>query len=328
MDNIVDDLDNLTLNNVSESVENQIKITKPFLKWAGGKTQIINTIMDKFPSEINNYYEIFIGGGSVLLALLSYIKNNKIKVTGTLYAYDINKVLIGVYQNIQSKKDELYTKIKGYRDIYDKCKSDCVEDKKERKPSTQEEAIKSKESYYYWLRIQFNKIIDKSSIECSALFIVINKTCFRGLYREGPNGFNVPFGHYKTTPKMITKEHLDEISELIKDVKFECCDFSKSLNKPKEKDFVYLDPPYAPENNTSFVDYNKDGFTLENHKNLFELTKSLDTKKIKFMMSNSKVKLVTKCFTDKSFTVSEIECKRAINSKKPESKTMEVIITN
>jgi len=333
MYNIVSDLENLNITNETEETEevkNQIKITKPFLKWAGGKTQIINTIMEKFPSEINNYHEIFIGGGSVLLALLSYIKINKdkVKVNGTIYAYDINKVLIGVYKNIQSKKDELYKKIKEYRDIYDKCENDCVEDKKERKPSTQEEAIKSKESYYYWLRIQFNKIIDKSSIECSALFIVINKTCFRGLYREGPNGFNVPFGHYKTTPKMITKEHLDEISTLIKDVKFECCDFSKSLEKPKEKDFVYLDPPYAPENSTSFVDYNKDGFTLKNHNELFKLTKSLHTKKIKFMMSNSKVKLVTDSFTDESITVSKIECKRAINSKKPESKTMEVIITN
>jgi DNA adenine methylase len=331
MDNIVSDLENLNITNETEETEevkNQIKITKPFLKWAGGKTQIINTIMEKLPSEINNYHEIFIGGGSVLLALLSYIKNNKIKVTGTLYAYDINKILIGVYQNIQSKKDELYKKIKEYRNIYDKCKQDCVEDKKERKPITLEEAKKSKESYYYWLRKQFNENKDKSSVECSALFIVINKTCFRGLYREGPNGFNVPFGHYKTTPKMITEEHLDEISALIKDVKFECCDFSKSLKKPKENDFVYLDPPYAPENNTSFVDYNKDGFTLKNHNELFELTKSLHTKKIKFMMSNSKVKLVTDSFTDESFTVSKIECKRTINSKKPESKTMEVIITN
>lgn len=328
MDNIVNDLDNLTLNNISESVENQIKIIKPFLKWAGGKTQIINTIIGKFPSEINNYHEIFIGGGSVLLALLSYIKINKVKVNGSIYAYDINKVLIGVYKNIQSKKDELYKKIKEYRDIYDKCENDCVEDKSERKPITLEEAIKSKESYYYWLRKQFNEIEDKLSLECSALFIVINKTCFRGLYREGPNGFNVPFGHYKTTPTMITEKHLNEISTLIKDVKFKCRDFSKSLKNPKENDFVYLDPPYAPENSTSFVDYNKDGFTLKNHNELFELTKSLHTKNIKFMMSNSKVKLVTDSFTDESFTVSEIECKRAINSKKPESKTMEVIITN
>lgn len=327
MDNVVNKLENLNINNVDKISE--IKIIKPFLKWAGGKTQIINTIMDKFPSEINNYHEIFIGGGSVLLALLSFIKNNKIKVNGTINAYDINKVLIGVYQNIQSNKDALYKEIEKYRDIYDKCEHYCVEDKKERKPTTLEEAKKSKESYYYWLRKKFNEIKDKSSVKCSALFIVINKTCFRGLYREGPNGFNVPFGHYKTTPKMITKEHLDEISELIKDVKFECYDFSKSLEKPKEKDFVYLDPPYAPENNKSFVDYNKDGFTLENHNKLFELTKSLDTKKIKFMMSNSKVKLVTDKFKDdEKFKINEIECKRAINSKKPESKTIEVIITN
>jgi len=327
MNDIVSDLENLTIRDV-EVDETPTRITKPFIKWAGGKTQIINTIMDKFPSEINDYHEIFIGGGSVLLALLSYIKNNKIKVTGTLYAYDINVILIGVYKNIQSKKDALYTKIMEYRDIYDKCVKDSVGDKSERKPTTLEEAIKSKESYYYWIRKQFNDIIDKSSIECSALFIIINKTCFRGLYREGPNGFNVPFGHYKTTPSMITEEHLNEISALIKDVKFKCRDFSKSLKKPKENDFVYLDPPYAPENSTSFVDYNKDGFTLDNHNTLFELTKLLHTKKIKFMMSNSKVKLVTDSFNDDSFTVSEIECKRAINSKNPESKTMEVIIAN
>ena len=187
------------------------------------------------------------------------------------------------------------------------------------------EAKTSKESYYYWIRKQFN-IIDKNSIEHSALFLFINKTCFRGLYREGPNGFNVPYGHYKTTPTIIKKTDLDNISNLIKDVVFKCCDYSNSIKKIKQKDFVYLDPPYVPEKKTSFVGYNLNGFDLENHKNLFQEILNLNKNKIKFLLSNSKTELVLDSFKD--YKMEDVIAKRAINSKNPESKVTEVIIYN
>ena len=295
---------------------------KPFLKWVGGKTQVINNILEKFPKEINNYHELFLGGGSVLLGLLSLQKSNEINIKGNIYVYDINDGLINVYKNLQNKKDELYENVMKYREEYDGITGDIIN----RNPKNLEEAKSSKESYYYWLRCKFNKIKDSSSIEYSSLFIFLNKTCFRGVYREGPNGFNVPYGHYKKTPEILTKRNIDEISELIKGVIFTKSDFRESIKKIKKDDFVYLDPPYVPKNTQSFVGYTSKGFDLNTHRYLFEKIKELDKKEIKFVLSNNKVDLVTEGF--KEFKIEEIIAKRAINSKKPSSTTTEVIIYN
>jgi DNA adenine methylase len=296
-----------------------IKLQKPFLKWVGGKTQIIDNIINIIPNEMENYHEIFLGGGSVLLAILSLQRNNKIIIKNKIYAYDINENLINVYKNIQNKKDDLYHYINIYINEYDKIDGKIIN----RKPQNIDEAKTSKESYYYWLRNKFNNI-DKNTIECSALFMIINKTCFRGMYREGPNGYNVPYGHYKKTPNIITREELDIVSDLIKDVEFIHRDFNISLKNIKDGDFVYLDPPYAPENKKSFVNYVSEGFSLETHNNLFNQIKNF--KNIKFAMSNSKVDLVTTNFKD--YTYEEIIAKRAINSKRPNSTTIEVLIYN
>ena len=295
------------------------KLQKPFLKWVGGKTQIINDIVSKIPKKINNYHEIFLGGGSVLLAVLSLQKQNKVIIKNKIYAYDINNDLINVYKNIQSNKEELFKYITLYITEYDNIKGSDIN----RDPQTIEEAKTSKESYYYWLRKKYNNI-DKNTIECSALFMVINKTCFRGMYREGPNGYNVPYGHYKKTPTIISEEDLNYISELIKDVEFRHSSFTESIKNIKKGDFVYLDPPYAPENKKSFVGYNVDGFTLETHKLLFEEIKKLNN--IKFVLSNSKVELVVDNFKD--YKCEDIKARRAINSKNPGDTTTEVIIYN
>ena len=300
---------------------NDKNIQKPFLKWVGGKTQIINEIMNKFPIEMNNYHEVFLGGGSVLFALLSLQKQNKIILKEKIYAYDINEILINVYKNVQLNKDSLYDFISTYIKEYDDIKGTIIN----RKPLNIEDAKTSKESYYYWIRNKFNNM-DKTTIECSAIFMFLNKTCFRGMYREGPNGFNVPYGHYKTTPSIITKSDLNYISELIKNVEFINSDFSKSLLNIKKDDFVYLDPPYAPENNKSFVGYTSEGFNLETHKKLFNEILKFNTREIKFLMSNSKVEIVLNYFKD--YKTEDIVVRRAINSKKPDSKTTEVFIYN
>jgi DNA adenine methylase len=159
------------------------------------------------------------------------------------------------------------------------------------------------------------------------MFIFLNKTCFRGVFRVGPNGFNVPYGHYNN-PEIINKEHLDEIHNLIQNVIFECCDFSTSLTKIDTNDFVYLDPPYAPETETSFVGYTANGFNIEHHNNLFKLIHDLTDTNKKIMLSNADVKLVRENFTNEKYNTVSILCKRSINSKKPESKTKEVIIKN
>ena len=297
----------------------KFKIQKPFLKWVGGKTQIINYIISKIPKEIKNYHEPFLGGGSVLFAVLSLQQQNKIIIKNKIYAYDNNKDLINLYIHIQNNSDELYSLINLYVKEYDSINTNIIN----RNPTNYEEAITSKESYYYWLRKKYNNI-KKNTIECSALFIIINKLCFRGLYREGPNGFNVPYGHYKKTPEIISKKDLNNIKDLIKNVKFINCSFTDSLKNVKEGDFVYLDPPYAPENTNSFVGYLKDGFNLETHKLLFN--EIINLKNIKFVMSNSKVQLVTNYFNE--YNCEDIIAKRAINSKKPGSTTSEVIIYN
>lgn len=298
-------------------------ITKPFLKWVGGKTQIINTLIKYYPEKMRNYHEIFLGGGSTLLALLSYVRDGKINISGKIYAYDLNCDLINVYKNVQNNPKKLYKEIKKISEEYLECDGNVIN----RKPKNREEALTSKESYYYWIRDKYNNLSDeeKSDILGSALFIFLNKTCFRGVYRIGPHGFNVPFGHY-SNPSIIDKKTLLEISELIKDVKFKCMGFEKSLLKIKKNDFAYLDPPYAPEKVTSFVKYNSDGFDIEQHKKLFTMCENLMSNKIKFMMSNSNVKLVTDAFPKNKYKTETIECRRAIHSKNPAKKTDEIII--
>ena len=312
MDKIKTPIDNKT----------SIKLQKPFIKWVGGKTQIIDKIIDKFPKEINNYHELFLGGGSVLLAILTLVKNNKINVNGNIYAYDINPILINVYKNIQNNKDKLVKLVLKYKKEYSNLTGSLIN----RKPKDINEANTSKESYYYWIRDKFNKMDVKTSLEGSALFIFLNKTCFRGMYREGPNGFNVPYGHYKKTPEFITETEINNISDLIKDVVFETNDFSESIKNIKEGDYVYLDPPYAPIDDNSFVSYTKDGFGIDKHKQLFEEIINLGKNKVKFTMSNAKVDLVTNYFKD--FKCEDILARRAINSKKPESTAIEVIVWN
>jgi DNA adenine methylase len=294
---------------------------KPFLKWAGGKTQILDEILKTVPNEINNYHEIFLGGGSVLLAVLSLQKQNKLTINGTIYASDANKGLITLYQNIQNSYKSLFVHLKHYWETYHAISGNIIN----RKPSAIEEAMTSKESYYYWIRNRFNSM-EKYTTEYSAIFIFLNKMGFRGLYREGPNGFNVPYGHYKKTPTMITSEELTTISELIKDVVFIHQDCSASLKKAVEGDYVYMDPPYVPEKSTSFVGYTQDGFPLEKHKELFANILELKSQNVDFALSNSCVELVLKTLA--SCTIIEIKAKRAIHSKNPGEKTKEVIITN
>ena len=283
---------------------------KPFIKWVGGKTQILKETLSHFPNTIENYHEPFVGGGSVLFDILS-----KNIVKGKIYTYDTNINLINLYKNVQSNVDVLYTKLSKLYEDYES----CGDGELNRKPQSLLEAKVKKENYYYWIRNKFNTTND--TLEKSAMFIFLNKTCFRGIYREGPNGFNVPYGNYKKV-NIIEKYELQKISDLIKDVKFECLDFRKSLKNVKPKDFVYLDPPYAPETKNSFVGYTKDGFTLEDHKELFKIIKeNLNN----FVMSNSNVQLVNDYFSDYNKKV--IIAKRSINSKNPESKTEEIIIS-
>jgi len=315
-------MDNILVKDVSS---NDLYSPKPILKWVGGKTQIIDKIISDFPVKINNYHEIFLGGGSVLFKLLSYVQRGIIKIEGKIHAYDLNEPLIYVYKNIQKHHLELYVTLRMLIHNFENCGNGKVN----RKPANIEEAQESRENYYYWIRNEYNKMsfIEKNDIVGSSMFIFLNKTCFRGVFRVGPNGFNVPYGHYDK-PEIINKNHLDMIHVLIQNVEFKCCDFTKSLANVRTGDFVYLDPPYAPETGTSFVGYTEKGFKLEQHRNLFEMIHDITDSGVKLMMSNADVSLVRENFTNEKYKTLSISCKRSINSKKPNARAQEVIIKN
>lgn len=292
---------------------------KPLLKWVGGKTQLLDKLLTHFPRTMDNYHEIFVGGGSVLLSVLSLMREGQLTM-GRVYAYDANEGLIYFYKNIQSNKDTLYRLMNQYLETYNSIERMTIDaDKKELRAlrKVTKETTTSREAYYYWLRYQFNQL-DKQSVEYSALFYVLNKLCFRGLFRESSSGFNVPFGHYKNIG-MVSAEHMDSVHALIADVIFECCDFRESISRTKKGDFMYLDPPYVPEKASSFVGYTKNGFNR--HEELFECIKK---QSVQFVLSNSNAEPVCKAFAE--YGIDKVEAKRCINSKTPEAKTKELIV--
>lgn len=303
------------------------ELTKPFLKWVGGKTQIITEVMNKFPSSMNNYHEPFLGGGSVLLALLSHTAIGTITITGKIYASDLNSNLIGLYRNIQSNPDVLIIEVGKLIEEFATCEKENPQIN--RKASTLEEGRTSTESYYFWIRSRFNALSkeERTTIRASAMLLFMNKTCFRGVYREGPNGFNVPYGNYKN-PSIIDELHIRHISHLIKDVIFTCASFEDSLSRVADGDFVYLDPPYAPETDKSFVSYTSDGFGIDKHNILFGVCADLKEKNVNMLMSNADVTLVRDAFPQTLYTIQSISCRRAIHSKDPDSRANEVLIMN
>jgi DNA adenine methylase len=298
---------------------------KPFLKWVGGKTQILDTVLDSFPTVVNDYYEPFLGGGSVLLGVLNKVHEKKMKIAGAVYASDVNPRIIHLFQTVQSNVDGLLEELKKLVGVYEKLPS--VE-KGNRKPVSEDEARTSQESYYYWIRQKYNEAAQdtRETVEAAAMTLFLNKTCFRGVYREGPHGFNVPFGHYKN-PGVFDEFHLRGVANLLEGVVFRCISFEKALGGVKKDDFVYLDPPYAPENEKSFVGYVADGFGLEEHKKLFALVKGFAGKKVRFVMSNADVPLVRGEFAS-GYTIQGVSARRAINSKNPEARTQEVLVTS
>lgn len=302
-----------------------MEVVKPFIKWVGGKTQIIGDVIKMFPNKMKNYHEPFLGGGSVLLALLSQKKTGLIAVSGKIYASDLNSNLIGLYKNIQCDPDGVISEVKKMAHEF----AECIGTTINRKASNIEEAMSSPESYYFWIRNRFNSLSkeERMTIVASAMLLFLNKTCFRGIYREGPHGFNVPFGNYKN-PTIIDEEHIRTISSLFTDVVFTVSPFTEALSHVGSGDFVYLDPPYAPTNNTSFVSYTSDGFGIDNHNQLFALCNDMKNKNIKMLMSNAEVELVTNAFQCPSYITKIISCRRAINSKQPGARANEVLIAN
>lgn len=271
---------------------------KPFVKWAGGKTQLLDKIKDRIPNSINNYYEPFVGGGAVLFELGLH----------NAYISDINQELINVYSCIKENVDVLMKEL----DIL------CDEHEKHL----------DKKEFYLQVREQYNEKIKNNvlDIEMAAKFIYLNKHCFNGLYRVNSKGlFNVPFNN-KKTGKSYDKENLLEISSYLKNVNMLCQDFEKTCQDCKEGDFVFFDSPYAPLNPTSFESYTKEGFAKEEHIRLANLFKKLSDRGVNCMLTNHNTPFIRELY--KEYNIEIVPVKRLINSDSKNREGEEVIITN
>ena len=306
-----------------------MKIQKPFLKWVGGKHKLLTHIINKIPKQFNSYHDIFLGGGSVLLAILTLQAHNKIIINGTINAYDLNERLINTFKQIKNKPNLLILLIKNLIQQYEQITINTHK-KKGAPEVNMDNYTETREHFYYWICNKFNTTNFNTTLN-AAYFIFLNKIGFRGMFRENKNGdYNIPFGlkDRKTLnfPNVIIEDEIVTISQLIQKVHFHHLDFEKSIKNVKKDDFVYLDPPYVPENKKSFVGYNACGFDLETHNKLFTLISKFNNQQVKFIMSNSNTDLVNNIFN--AYNKEIITARRAINSKNPAAKTTELVIFN
>jgi DNA adenine methylase len=247
---------------------------KPFIKWAGGKAQLIDQMKEFLPKEItisgkiDKYFEPFVGGGAVFFWLCQVCEVKE------AYLYDINPQIVLAYQTIKSKVNPLIHELEDLSNEY----------KSISKPK--------REKFYYKKREEYNDFIQKksqnSSIRKIALLIFLNKTCFNGLFRVNSKGlFNVPFGRYEN-PTICDEENLLAVSRLLKSTEIDCCDFRECLKHVDSNSFVYFDPPYRPISKTSnFTGYIKNGFNDKDQERLKHVFDQLADRGAKVMLSNS-----------------------------------------
>jgi DNA adenine methylase len=271
------------------------KNPKPFLKWVGGKTRLMRELEKYFPENYNRYFEPFLGSGSV------FFNFSPKKATIS----DLNGTLIDTYISIRDDFNELYKHLKVLEG-------------------------KNTEKDYYDFRNEFNKLKKENTSKTyvSALMMYLNKAGYGGVYRENKKGeYNVPYGKYKKV-NITDKKNLLKIQKSLKNVNLSCSNYSDILKKAKKGDFIYLDPPYAKENKTSFTKYQKSDFDEKEQEKLALLLKKLDNLGVMFLLSNSNTKIINELYKD--FTIVEVTVGRHINNKnKGESKkNNEVLIFN
>ena len=299
------------------TTENNIQ-AKPFLKWAGGKTQLLGEIEKRLPGDlsvggITTYIETFVGGGAAFF----YISQNYSEIK-KFYLYDINNDLVNCYNVVKLKVQSL---IKSLDEIESRFLSLNQADRK---------------IFYLDIRKKFNhEKINSNGVEVAAKLIFLNKTCFNGLYRvNSKNEFNVPFGDYKK-PKICNRDNLLAVSKVLQKAKIICGDFTKSKKYINERTFVYLDPPYRPLNTTaSFTSYSKDSFSEQDQIRLADFCKEIEKKGAKFLLSNSDPKNEDKndhFFENnfRGFGICRVKASRMINCKAiGRGQIYELLITN
>jgi len=266
-----------------------------FVKWAGGKKQLLEQFKPFFPRKIEKYIDGFVGGGAVLFYVL---KNYNPK---EVFIFDINEELINTYEVIRDDVENLIKELKKLK------------------------ALHNKETYYK-IREEDPKLLSK--LTSASRFIYLNKTCFNGLYRvNSKGGFNVPIGSYKN-PLICPEEDLREISKLLKNVKIINGSFEECLKFADKKTFVYFDPPYYPLKKSSFTTYTKGNFLEKEQEQLKEVFVKLDKKGCQVMLSNSDTKFIKDLYKDYKDKINFVQATRMINCDgKNRGKINEVVIT-
>ena len=278
---------------------------KPFIKWVGGKTQLLEEINKRIDTSKKFYYEPFVGGGSSFLNALENYNFQEYHIN------DINGNLINVYQRLKDSFPFLYLELSKINSEFERLSSE-----------------KEKALYYYERRSEYNIGINNRDPRNAALFIFLNKTCFNGLYRTNLKGeFNVAFGKYENFSFDIF--NLKEIHNAMNEKKVFIHNKQFYDLDIKEDSFVYMDPPYRPVTKDGFVKYNNEPFTEENQIQLSEYCKYLSDKNCKVLVSDS---FTRDDFYEKYYEGFEIEkvfANRRINcDAKKRGKILEIMIHN
>jgi DNA adenine methylase len=277
-----------------------LTIPKPFVKWAGGKRQLIPILNENLPESFGTYFEPFLGGGALLFHMLTERNGQKCSIS------DLNSDLVLSYTTIRDRTDALIASLKNHEKNYQK----------------------DSKSYYYSIR----ESTPRSQIEKTSRLIFLNRTCFNGLYRVNSKGkFNVPLGKY-TNPNIVNEDNLRSVSNILQSSKvhIQCRDFEAVLRDAKKGDLVYFDPPYQPISDTAnFTSYTNKDFTFEDLSRLAELCMDLDSKGCNVLLSNSNSKEVENIFSTKPWKVTKIRANRSINSNsKKRTGHFELLIKN
>jgi DNA adenine methylase len=301
-----------------------VPLARPFLKWAGGKTQLLKQFSKRLPpemkkGEITNYVEPFVGGGAVFFYLGQRFSFDNSSI------FDANEELILLYRVIKKSTKKLIHELESLESAYI---SKSNEDR---------------EHLFYQVRDSFNKKkqeinfhkYDAEWVTRAAQNIFLNRTCFNGLFRMNRTGeFNVPFGRYKN-PQILNKDNLKDVAALLKTTTIILGDFTRCKKFVDNTTFVYLDPPYRPLNDTSsFTSYSKDGFSDTDQRRLAGFFKELDKKGAKIMLSNSdpRNEKPEDSFFDElyaDYTIERVPAKRSINCNGARrGEINELIITN
>ena len=259
-------------------------LAQPFLKWAGGKRQLLPAIKEYEPARYSEYYEPFVGAGAVLFALQP--RNSTIN--------DTNSELVNCYKVIRDRPEELLQFCQEHKDNNSK-------------------------EYYYQLREQDRKadLKDLDSVKRAARIIYLNKTCFNGLFRVNSSGqFNVPYGKYKN-PAIADPAVIKAVSNYLNQAKVRIlnADFEPVLANAKKGAFIYIDPPYHPISDTSsFTGYSMNGFGEEEQIRLRNVCNELSDRGCKVLASNSAAPLIKSLYDDERYEVVEVKASRAINT--------------